>query len=162
MELTDYGVFADYIAENTGETGPEPTAGVRPSGFNPIGGLPPPLYRDHDDDGRQDAVDAGDIAETGSVRTTMSGMQRREQQRGEESGKYPSATERNRLFRENNIPTTRNKMYEEFFTEAQYRALGARIPKEFGGPYKMRQGTTVKNAKARIIKLLRDYADPTW
>jgi hypothetical protein len=162
MELAGYGVFADYIAENTGETGPVPSTAVRPSGLLPMGGLPPPLYRDHDDDGQQDMVAPNDVGETGSVKTTYSGMQRRQQERAEESGNYPSAMERNRLFRENNIPTTRNKMYEEFFTEAQYRALGARIPKEFGGPYKMRQGTTVKNAKARIIKLLRDYADPTW
>jgi hypothetical protein len=162
MELTGYGVFADYIAENTGETGPEPSTAVRPSGLLPMGGLPPMLYVDNDDDGRQDVVAPNDVAETGSVRTTMSGIKTKLQQRAIESGNYPSAMERNRLFRENNIPTTRNKMYEEYNTEAQYRALGARIPKEFGGPYKMRQGTTVKNAKARIIKLIRDYADPTW
>jgi hypothetical protein len=162
MRLADYGVFADYVGENTGETAPAPSTAVRPSGFLPMGGLPPPVYADHDDDGRQDVVDAGDVGETGSVRTTYSQNQRNQQQRAEESGNYPTAMERNRLFRENNIPTTRNKMYEDYITEAQYRALGARIPKEFGGPYKMRQGTTVKNAKARIIKLLRDYADPTW
>jgi hypothetical protein len=146
--MTEIGmeVFTDYISENAGETAPEPSRAARSSGLMPMGGLAPPIYRDDDEDGNADIAPAEDVGEDGT------------NARAATTAARPSFT---KLVRDHDLPKTRNEMYEKYRTEAQYKALGLRIPKEMGGPYRMREGTTLKNAKAYIIKLFRTI-DPSW
>lgn len=142
-------VFSDYIAEHAGETGPASSRAARSSGFMPLGGLAPPVYRDDDEDGRADVEPAENVGV-----------------RGPAPPPRPSAPKGkasiDKMLRDNQLPKTRQDMYDNNKTEAQYRALGLRIPKELGGPYRMRSGTTLKNAKAYIIKLYRTHVDPEW
>jgi hypothetical protein len=142
MGGTGLDVFADYIIEHSGDTAPAPSQPARPSGLNPLGGLAPPIYRDDDEDG------VADVASAEAV--------------GERPAPKRAGRSKEQVLRSAGFPLTRDEMYREVKTEAQYRALGERLPKEFGGPYRMRQGTTVKNAKARIISLMKKHYDPSW
>jgi hypothetical protein len=63
MQQTELDVFADYIAENTGDTAPAPAAPARSSGANPYGGIAPPIYRDMDDDGMADVLPSAALAD---------------------------------------------------------------------------------------------------
>lgn len=141
-------VFSDYIAENAGDTAPAPAQPARHSGLSALGGLAPPIYRDDDDDGQADVVPPVDLA------SRLGATAPKKAKKG--------TTSKEQLLRSSGLPKTRDEMYQNYRTEAQYRELGMRIPKEFGGPYKVREGTLVKNIKARIIRIMRDNYDPDW
>lgn len=146
-------VFSDYIKEHAGDTGPAlPPA--RNSGITPLGGLAPPVYRDDDDDGRDDAVAPMDLTSRPAVAPKPKGS----------VAPKTSVAPKNKeaILQSSGFPMTRNDMYAKYKTEAQYRQLGLLLPKELGGPYKMREGTIVKNAKARIIRLMQDNYKADW
>jgi hypothetical protein len=151
--MTGYGleVFSDYIAEHSGDTGPAPAQPARHSGLTALGGLAPPIYRDDDNDGQADVVPAEDLASRLGAEPPK-----------KRKVKVAKPADKSQMLRDAGLPLTRTEMYDNYRTEAQYRELGRRLPKELGGPYNMRQGTAVKNAKARIIKLMQDNYDRFW
>jgi hypothetical protein len=121
-------IFGDYIAENAGDTEPEPARrGQRAVDVLPFGGLAPPIYRDNDVDGAADVVPPADVGEA-----------------NEEDN-----------FTRYNLPKTRIEFLDEFNTVERLRDLGLRIPARFGGPYRPRAGTTIRNMKAYIVRLLK-------
>lgn len=139
MRLTKYSVFADYIDENAGDIEP---AEIKPARQrNPFVDVPAPIFSDQNNNGKADIVAPQDMGA----------------QKERDLLIFPKAQ-----IAKLGLPATREEMYRNYRTEAQYRALGLAIPKEMGGPYRMRSGTTLKNAKAYIIKLYKRYVDPEW
>lgn len=136
-------VFEEYIAENAGDTGPAPIASSARSNVLPIGGLGPALYTDANEDGEADVVPVNEMA-VPPANTPK---------RGEEG---------RALLKSLGLPETRDDMYKTYRSEADYRALGLKIPKQFGGPYVMREGTAVKNAKTYLIKVIKSKIASDW
>jgi len=135
-------VFSEFIGENMGSTTPEPIQRAPPNGLTPLGGLAPPIYRDMDDDGMMDVAQPDAIGLQGS--------------------EPPTKDQKTQILLAAGFPLTRQDMYAMANTAAKYKMLGERLPREVGGPYNMRSGTTVKNAKARIIALMKANYDPNW
>jgi hypothetical protein len=142
MKNTDLSVFATYISENGGDLAPPPIRQSIPSGVVPFGGLAPPIYRDDDEDGFMDAAPPQAVGQRGMDPTTKEG--------------------KTELLRMYGFPLTRQDMYRKAKTESQYKQLGLLLPPELGGPYRMRAGTSVKSAKARIITMMKENYDPEW
>jgi len=139
MQRTNLPFFADYIAENSGPLGPEPARAARPAGLGgiPLGGLSAPVYEDGNGDGLADLPP------------------RREDSSGAPRGAQSSAG-LDGIFQRNNLPRDRDIFNREYNTIGKLRQLGSRIPREYGGPYNPREDTKVRNAKARIITLLKN------
>jgi len=60
-----------------------------------------------------------------------------------------------------NYPSDREKLRAELNTYAKIKAFGAKIPKEYGGPYKPRVGSYIKSSISHIIKLIKEI-DPKY
>jgi hypothetical protein len=157
MRAEGSAVFAEYIAENASSLGVPRAQPARPAGFGgiPLGGLAPPIYRDEDTDGLADGPPVSEMAP--SSRSTVTSTRPATTIRG-----FPSKSQLTRLYRENNLPATRKAFLEQYTTIEKIRQLGARIPREFGGPYRPREDSKVRNAKARIVNIWRKHFDPEW
>lgn len=152
--VDDQDVFTDYIAENSGPTGPAPIA-ARSSGLVPMGGIGAPIFRDLDDDGQADAVPPAQMADAAGG--PVAAPKRRKKPTAKKT-----TTSKEDVLRSVDWPTTRAEMYDNYTSKADYRELGLRLPAEFGGPYKMREGTTVKNAKAALIAKMKMFYSAAW
>jgi len=130
-------VFGEYIAEHSGDIEPAPAQPQRANEVLPYGGLAPPIYRDDDEDGKADVIPPQSVATTDG--STVAD---------------PFATY--------DLPRTREEFLEEYNTVERIRALGLRIPREYGGPYRARAGTTIRNMKAYIVRLFKANLDPEF
>lgn len=127
-------VFTEYITENAGDVAPAPAISQRANDILPFGGLAPPIYRDDDEDGVADVIPPQSVATTDG--STVAD---------------PFATY--------DLPRTREEFLENYNTVERIRALGLRIPREYGGPYRARPGTTIRNMKAYIVRLFKANLD---
>ena len=130
-----------------------------------MGGLAAPIYRDRDEDGVADlegepAAAAAAPAE-GRVRRKLR-LPPPEEPAAEEPAGELSDARRDQLRRDHDLPRDREDFNSRFRTTDALRALGLRIPRELGGPYRMREGTTARNAKTVLVKLFKRVYNPAF
>lgn len=163
MRMEGSSVFADYIAENASSTDVPRASPARPAGYGgiPLGNLAPPIYRDAEPDGLADAPPVSEMAPRS--RASSGRASNAESTRPATTLKgFPSKAQLTRVYRENNLPATRKEFLDNYNTLERIAELGARIPREYGGPYNPRADTKVRNAKARIVNIWKKNFDPDW
>ena len=128
MELTAKPLFQTYIAENTGDIAP---AAAQPAYRASTSlDLPPVMWED-----------PGDMALGGRPR--------------DEGARQPRPTGSRRSLSELDLPTTREKLREDYNTHAELKSLWNKIPKEWKGESKAPHGNAlIKNIQTKIIKLI--------
>lgn len=140
-------VFAEYIAENSGDTGPAPQQVARPASLAGMAGLPTAVYRDRDEDGAPDLEEAGEAAPAPAPRA---------------AARERTPDEVRAILRAAGWPTTNAEMLERARTLDAYERLYRNFPKELGGPLTWRGATKVASPKQYIKTLMRKIMGDVW
>jgi len=141
-ELLD--IFSPYIVENTGDIGPAPI--------------------------RRNNADIGDVAlaiheipgPAAAAAAAAPALGVVPGPRARPVGRHVPTPERNAPRQAWDYPPTREALRNQLDTIAKITAFGAKIPRQYGGPYKPRAGSYVKTGITHIIKLIKEHMDPNY